>query len=188
MPKNKKKLLKNILRIIALSCVGVFLGFNIYFWNAQSLTGNALPMPFGFGTAIVLSGSMEPTLSVDDLIFVKAQDGYEVGDVVVYQSGSILVVHRIISMDGTTMVTKGDANNADDGEMEVSIIKGAVVGRVKNAGAFVRLLKSPLVSLGLLAGAVLLMERSYRKEKQQGDEQIDKIKEEIRRLKAEQEK
>lgn len=187
MASDKKKTFKTILRIVALSCVGVFLGFNIYLWNAQSLTGNALPMPLGFGTAIVLSGSMEPTLSIDDLIFVKSQNSYAVDDVVVYQSGSMVVVHRIISIDGTTVITQGDANNTDDGEMDISVIKGAVIGRVKNAGAIVRLLKSPMVSVSLLAAAVLLMERSYRKEKEQSNEQLDKIKEEIRRLKAEQE-
>lgn len=187
MNKDNKKRLKTILRIVALSCVGIFLGFNIYLWNAQGLTGNALPMPFGFGSAVVLSGSMEPTFSVDDLIFVKAQDSYSVGDVVVYQSGSILVVHRIITIDGDTVVTQGDANNAADGEMDISLIKGRVIGSVSNAGAMVRLIKSPIVSIVLLAGSVLLLERSYRKEKQQGNEELDKIKEEIRRLKAEQE-
>ena len=184
---NRNKLIKTILRCVALAAVGIFLGLNIYAWNAQSLMGNALPMPFGVGTAVVLSGSMEPELSIDDLIIVKSRDAYEVGDVVVYQSGSMLVVHRIISMNGTTMVTKGDANNTDDGEMDISVIKGAVIGRVKNAGAAVRLLKSPMVSLGLLAGAIFLAERSYRKERQKGDDELDKIKEEIRRLKAEQE-
>ena len=184
MPKHKTKLLKTILRIVALSCVGVFLGFNIYMWNARSLTGNALPMPLGFGTAIVLSGSMEPTLSVDDLIFVKTQDSYEVDDVVVFQNGSMVVVHRIVSIDGEMVTTQGDANNAPDGEMDMKLIKGRVIGSVKKAGVLVRLLKSPVVSIGLLTAAVLLMERSYRKEKQQANEEIDKIREEIERLKA----
>lgn len=187
MAKDKKKLLKTILRIVALSCVGIFLGFNIYLWNAQSLTGNALPMPFGYGTAIVLSGSMEPTLSVDDLIFVKEQDSYAVGDIVVYQSGSMLVVHRIMQIDGENVITKGDANNAEDGEMALSAIKGRVTGHVDGIGSVVRVMKSPIVSVGLLAAAVFLMERSYRKEKQQGDDELDKLKEEIRRLKEEQE-
>lgn len=187
MDKDKKKLLKTVLRIIALSCVAVFLGFNIYMWNAQTLTGNALPMPFGFGTAIVLSGSMEPVLSVDDLIFVRAQEAYNIGDMVVFQSGTVLVVHRIIAIDGDKATTKGDANNTDDGEIALSAIKGTVVGSVKNAGAVVRAVKSPVVSIALLVGAIFLLERSYRKEKQQGDAQLDRIKEEIRRLKAEQE-
>lgn len=182
-----KKRLKMILRIVALSLVGIFLGFNIYIWNAQSLTGNAMPMPFGFGAAIVLSGSMEPALSVDDLIIVREVEQYRVGDVVVFQSGSSLVVHRIIRLEGDMVVTQGDANNAPDEEMEMSRIKGRVVGCVPNAGVAVRVVKSPLVSVGLLALSVFLMERSYRKEKEQGDEELDKLKEEIRRLKAEQE-
>ena len=183
MPKANRKMLKSILRIIALCCVGAFLGINIYFWNAQSLTGNALPMPFGYGTAIVLSGSMEPELSVDDLIFVKEQDGYEVGDVVVYQSGSSLVVHRIISADGETIVTQGDANNTPDGEIDISLVKGCVIGHIAGVGGLVRLMKSPLVSIALLAGAIFLLERSYRKEKQQSDDEVERIKAEIRKLK-----
>ena len=187
MPADKNKILKTVLRIIALSCVSIFLGCNIYLWNAQSLTGNVLPMPFGVGVAVVLSGSMEPELSVDDVIVVVAQDSYEVGDVVVYQSSGALVVHRIVKIDGEMVVTKGDANNADDGEMNIGLIKGEVTGHIDGAGAVVRLMKSPIVSVGLLAVAIFLLERSYRKEKQQGDDELDAIKAEIRRLKAEQE-
>ena len=39
----------------------------------------------------------------------------------------------------------------------------------------------------MLAAAVFLLERSYRKDKQKGDAEMDAIKAEIRRLKAEQE-
>ena len=184
---DKKKMIKTVLRIVALSCVGIFLGCNIYLWNAQSLTGNALPMPFGVGVAVVLSGSMEPELSVDDVIFVRAQESYAEGDIVVFQNGGSVVVHRIVKLDGETVVTKGDANNAEDGEMDVSVIKGKVVGHADGLGAAVRLLKSPLVSISTLAAAVFLLERSYRKDKQKGDAEMDAIKAEIRRLKAEQE-
>ena len=173
---DKKKMIKTVLRIVALSCVGIFLGCNIYLWNAQSLTGNALPMPFGVGVAVVLSGSMEPELSVDDVIFVRQQESYAEGDVVVFQSGGSVVVHRIVKLDGETVVTKGDANNTNDAEMHVSAIKGIVTGHVDGLGALVRLLKSPVVSIGLLAGAVFLMERSYRKDKQKGDDEMDAIK------------
>ena len=185
MQSKRKKILKLVLRIVALTFVAAFLGCNIYLWNAQSLTGNTLPMPFGRGVAIVLSGSMEPTLSVDDLIFVKAQDSYQVGDVVVFQSGSSVVVHRIIEINGDSVVTQGDANNAADEEMPLSRIKGEVTGRIRNAGGIVRFAKTPVVSIALVVLAVFLLERSYRKEKQQGDNELDKLKEEIRRLKAE---
>ena len=181
------KKLKSILRTAALLAVGLVLGIQLYFWNARSLVGNALPMPFGYGAALVLSGSMEPSIMTDDLILVKEAESYETGDIVVYQSGSIIVVHRIESIDGEMVVTRGDANNAADEPIAMSYIKGRVIGRIPNMGNFVRALKSPVGTITLIAAAFLLMELGYRREKQKDEDELDKIKEEIRRLKAEQE-
>lgn len=179
----KKGRLKLILRLIAMACAGLFIGYNAYLWNVQSMQGNVLPMPFGVGSAIVLSGSMEPTLSVDDMIIVTRQREYHVDDVVVYQSGNSLVVHRIVAMDGHLVTTQGDANNAPDEPMDVALVKGKVVGQIRNAGRVVRLLKSPVISYGLMALAIFLLERSFRREKQQDNDEIQKLEDEIRRLK-----
>lgn len=179
----KNPRLKLILRIIAMCCAGLFIGYNGYLWNIQTLQGNVLPMPFGVGSAIVLSGSMEPALHVDDMIIVTRQEDYQTGDVVVYQSGSSLVVHRIVSMEGNMVTTQGDANNAPDEPVDIGQIKGEVVGCVRNVGGIVRVLKAPLVSYGLMALAILLLERSFRQEKRQDNEEIEKLEEEIRRLK-----
>lgn len=180
------KNLKTIARTALLVFAGLVLGVNVYLWNARSLTGNALPMPFGVGAAVVLTGSMEPTIMADDLIIVKAQETYTPDEVVVYQSGNLLVVHRIVDIDGDLVTTQGDANNAPDEPVELSRLKGSVVGVIPKAGAFVRLLKTPTATLSIIAAALLLMEVSYRREKQKGDDELEQIKEEIRRLKAEQ--
>lgn len=182
MPK-----LKKIARSVLLIFVSLIVGVNIYLWNARSLMGNALPMPFGYGTAVVLTGSMEPTIMVDDLIFVQEQDSYALDDIVVYQSGSILVVHRIIDIDSDTVTTKGDANNAPDAPVSAAQIKGRVVRVLPRIGALIKLLKTPAASVMLIVGALLLMEVSYRNDKKKDSDELEKIKEEIRRLKAEQE-
>ena len=184
--KNKK--FPPILRTVFLIVVSLVLGINIYSWNARSLTGNVLPMPFGYGGAVVLSGSMEPTLAVDDLIIVQAADGYEVGDIVVYQTGHILVVHRIVAIDGETVTTRGDANNVDDGSIELTQVKGKVITHIPHVGKVVRLLKNPVATILLIVGAVLTVELPFLKEKEKKDEELERIKEEIRRLKEEQEK
>ena len=175
------KALKIVLRITALSLLALFLGANLYL-SLSYAGGNQLPMPFGYGMAVVLSGSMEgdapDSLSVDDMVIVKESDTYAVGDVVVYQRGRSMTVHRIIQMDG---------DNAPDEPIELSIVKGKVIGHVSNVGTVVRFLKSPVGVILVLALALFLMERSYRKEKDQGDEELEKIKEEIRKLKGEQE-
>lgn len=185
MTASNKKILRKVLRLVALSTVAIFLGLRIYCWNARSLTGNALPMPLGFGMATVLSGSMEPTYHVDDVIFVVASDHYAEDDVVVFQSGNILVVHRIIRFEGDLVVTQGDANNAEDEPMEISRIKGRVIGHVDGLGSLIRLVKTPVVSYGLLGLAVFLLERSFRQEKKTKEDELDKLKEEIRRLQQE---
>lgn len=176
------KQLKTALRMLTLLVVGVFLGVRFYAWNAQHLTGNAVPMPFGVGASVVLSGSMEPALSVGDLLIFTEEEHYEVGDVVVYQSVRTPVVHRIIALDTETVITQGDANNAADKPFGVQLIKGKVVTVVPLVGYLIWALKTPLGTILTIAAAVLLMELSYRKEQQEQSREQEKIKEEIRRL------
>lgn len=183
--RNKK--FPPVLRTVFLIAVSLVLGINLYNWNAKSLTGNVLPMPFGYGGAVVLSGSMEPAIMTGELIVVKAEDSYAVGDVVVYQSGKMLVVHRIVDMDAETVTTRGDANNTNDVPIELKQIKGRVIVHVPHVGALVRLLKTPAATILLIAGAVLSVELPYRKEKEKKEEELERIKAEIRRLKEEQE-
>ena len=183
----KNKVIPTVLRTVFLIVVSLVLGINIYNWNARSLTGNVLPMPFGYGGAVVLSGSMEPAIAMDELIIVQASDSYELGDVVVYQDGHMLVVHRIVAMDGNTVTTRGDANNTEDSPIEMTQVKGKVIAHIPYVGALVRLLKTPVVTILLVVGAVLSVELPYRKEKEENDEELERIKAEIRRLKEEQE-
>ena len=114
-----KKRLSFIFRLILILIISLTFGFGIYNWNASSLSGNKLPMPFGFGLAVVVSGSMEPELSVNDLIFVVQTNDYQVREMVVFQDGNTLVVHRIIRIEGEgderQFITKGDANLSMDG-------------------------------------------------------------------------
>jgi len=180
------KQIKTILRTLLIIFVSLVVGFNLYTWNAQSLMGNTLPMPFGYGAAVVLTGSMEPTIHVNDVILVAEQPTYAENEIAVYQSGSILVVHRILDITDGMVTTKGDANNAPDAPIELSAVKGKVVGVIPGVGSIVKILKTPTATAVMLIGAVLLLEASFRKDKAKGDEQLEKIKEEIRKLKDEQ--
>lgn len=184
-PKQRKKNHATWRRLI-LAVLGVILGVNAYLANANNLLGNKLPMPFGYGAAVVLSGSMEPTFSKDDLIFVKKTDDISVGDIVVYQSGNELIVHRIISISKDMVVTQGDANNVSDPPFEKSAVKGVVLGWIPYAGKLVNILKTPTGTILVLLCAFLLVELSFRKQKDKDNEELEDIKEEIRRLKEEQ--
>ena len=184
-PKHAKKKFskKTVFRYIVFSFIGIVLGLFVYTQNAKGLLKDKMPMPFGYGMSVVLSGSMESRLSVDDLVIIKATDSYNVNDIVIYQDGNSLVIHRIIEIDGDTVTTKGDANNTSDEPIQKSQIKGVLVYDIAGFGAVVNILKQPVFVILILAAAFLLTELSYRKEKDTDTEELDEIKKMIEELK-----
>lgn len=184
-PKHAKKDFnkKIVFRYIVLSFIGIVLGLCIYTQNAKGLVRDEMPMPFGYGMSVVLSGSMEDRLSVDDLVIIKATDHFVVNDIVLYQDGDNLVIHRIIEIDGDTVITKGDANNVADEPINKSQIKGVLVYDIAGIGAAVNILKQPVSIIIILVAPLLLTELSYRKEKENDTEELDEIKKMIEELK-----
>ena len=78
---------------------------------------------------------MTPKYPVGSMIYVKATpfEDLEVGDVVTFRTsadGGWIVTHRISQIDKetATIVTKGDANNTEDG----SILYSSIIGRAAN--------------------------------------------------------
>ena len=152
------------------------------------VTGDSLPMPLGFGSAVVLTGSMEDVLHPNDLIFVAKQKSYKVNDIVVWSTGGTPVVHRIIEMDadGGVITTKGDANNIADDPIPLSKVKGKMIFRIPLIGfipRFVRTMPGMIITLVLLFTLLFLSVKT----RMQDDEEAAKRKkaeEEIARLRA----
>ena len=178
-----KKLFKTpVARYLILTVLAVAIGVNVFSLHASRLAGNAVPMPFGVGASVVLSGSMEPALSVGDLLIIRQQENYETGNIVVYQSGTMPVVHRIVAMSDGIVTTRGDANNATDKPFPADAIKGKVVAAIPLIGYVAWALKSPVAVVIMLAAAVLLVEWSFHTGKSEKEEEKEKLKAEIRAL------
>lgn len=79
----------------------------------------------------VMSGSMQPELMVGDSIIVKEVNEYTVNDIVTYKKDTFYVTHRIVSVDGDKVVTKGDANTSEDDPIDKKDILGKVVYKGK---------------------------------------------------------
>lgn len=153
-----------LLRAIALLLIGCVLGLSIYQWNANTSAGNSLPMPFGWGTTIVMSGSMEPTLTANDLAVIHETEEYTIGDIVVYQSDSMLVTHRIIDIQGDMAIMQGDANNAPDDPVPTTNIIGKMVLKIPVIGGIVRAIKSAPGILILIIAVCSIIPKHLTKE------------------------
>lgn len=89
--------------------------------------------PFGVTMLKVSSNSMRPEFEKGDIIFIKKQENYEIGDIITYQTkDNNLVTHRVIEKYGNDYITKGDSNNIEDEEkIKPEQIKGKLIIKIK---------------------------------------------------------
>lgn len=123
-----------------------------------------IPYFMGYTELAVLTGSMQPTLPVGTLIYVKETDPaqLDVGDVVTYRlDGDTMVTHRVIEIDpeAQTLITQGDANEDPDGEITFDRIVGKMDFSIPYLGYISMNIRTPMgiVSIcGVLVVIILL--------------------------------
>ena len=183
---NKKgKIILTILKILFTVFASILLGYNLYLINAKVFLKEKLPMPFGFGTAVVVSNSMYPSLEVNDLIIIEKTNDYQIGDIVVYDDGNVLVVHRIVEIDDEVFVAKGDVNNSNDKPYSINLIKGEVVNVIPEMGVLQEVISNPVVKILFFVITFVLFELSFKADKKEKSKENQELLDEIDRLKNE---
>ena len=149
-----KKIKKIFNVIINIFCILIIV-LNIYIIFNNIVLKNNTISAFGYSALIVISGSMEPEISVDDLILIKSQDEYTLDDIVTYKTTNSLVTHRIIRIDEEKIYTKGDSNNTEDDPIKVEQIYGKVVYNIKGIGKVISFITKP-TTISVLLGSTFL--------------------------------
>lgn len=113
---------------------------------------NAIPSIFGIKTFTIISGSMQPTFEIDDVIFVKEYNINELeeGDIISFVQGEDIITHRIDKIDKnekeTIFITKGDANNVTDtNKVKASQIEGKYIFKISKVGKILNILKNKVI-------------------------------------------
>ncbi len=93
----------------------------------------------------VRSGSMTPAVNLGDMVIVgpaSAIGGIKPGVIVSYELVKNLITHRVLSIDGNTLITKGDANETPDPRpVQFSQVKSRYLFKIPYVGyltSFVR--------------------------------------------------
>lgn len=174
MPENVKKILDTVTTVL----VALVMIFAVF------LIGSRLT---GLQVFNVISGSMEPTYSVGDLLYVKTvdPDSVKVGDPITFVLNEDLVVatHRVVAVDSVNrqFTTKGDANESEDARpVHFNNLVGVPVFAIPLLGYVSAYIQSPpglYVAIGfgvLLLTAVFLPDLLTKKSEeaeQQGEDQ-----------------
>lgn len=111
--------------------------------------------------------SMEPTLFTGDLMVMRRQDAYEIGQIVAFESdmNGAIVVHRIVDVVGDRHLLKGDNNSfLDRFTPTVDEIIGAEVFTIPGGERVAALAASTptIVLQGLMLAVALWVLRSSR--------------------------
>lgn len=151
------KLAIKICKYILLAAMSVLLLLNIINILQMTLGKQEIPLTFGYGKAVVVTGSMEPAIMAGDLIVIHEQADYRDGDIVLFEANSH-ITHRIVETTQTGFITKGDANNVNDDEITKDQIVGKVVFTIPKIGYVAEFLATPFGMLVLVLGLLLIME------------------------------
>lgn len=153
-----EKTMQNLITVL----LAFLLVCNLYLILMERIMGVEHPAIFGYSAAVVASGSMEPALSVDDLIVNHNQTDYEEGDIITFQNGDSLTTHRIVAVTEEGYVTQGDANNVADQEaVSAEAVIGRVVGSVPYIGKLLAFLKTPFGMMLLVFSGLLILELPF---------------------------
>ncbi len=173
MTETKKsgfKTFSKIFRIVKNIVFGVVLAFlvGVIILTIMTRANGETPFIFGYSVQRVLTGSMEPTLEVGDVILCHQVDPMtiEKDDIITYKGirGSFKdkpVTHRVVKApykdgDAYYIVTKGDNNPIEDSPIPIS----SVMGKFETKIAFLEPLYNFFITpLGLLTiiGLIILV-------------------------------
>lgn len=109
--------------------------------------------------AVVVTGSMEPTVPRGSLAVVFKSNDYGVGDVVLFKAYNRLILHRIVGLEDGCFLTKGDANaNRDAWELASDNVVGKLYIVIPYVGLVINGLRQPLIFASLMTLLYLLFE------------------------------
>ncbi len=164
----------NVIKWLLFACVSAILAANVYTIVRRSFFNDEFPTVFGFGSAVVVSDSMETEISRGDVIIIQRRDSYENGDVLTYRDGDSFTTHRLMRTQNGEYILQGDANDSEDAPVSPERVVGKVVLILPKFGKMLDFFKSELGLVILLVvgiGIIFLPDwiRDFVRAKQAAD-------------------
>ena len=152
-----------VLGVIAIIAVWGFLQLNVQKKEYINILGYSV-----FSTE---TGSMSPTMETGDIVIIKIGDEIKENDIITYKKENVLITHRVVSIDGDTVITKGDYNNTEDEPIQKNNIIGKVVFIINEVEIWKKVFTDIHVIIPIVITVILFILLVSYKEKT-GDENV----------------
>ena len=120
---------------------------------------------FGYSIFNTATGSMSPTMEKGDIVFVKIGEQTKEKDIITYKKDNSFITHRIIKIDGESIIAKGDNNNTQDEPITKDSIVGKVVYIINNVEVWKNVFSDTSVIIPVVLTVVLFVILVSYKEK-----------------------
>jgi len=151
--KRALKWIVNVLSVLLL----LLLVLAVY-GKATSIFGRKVyPNYFGYTFFSVASGSMEPTLFINDVILVKiGNDDINENDIITFvNEKEEIITHRVLNINGNVFTVKGDNNNTIDSPINRDQIIGKTVKVFPKLSVWQKIMSEPKILIVLFITLLL---------------------------------
>ena len=171
-----EKIFSKILNVL-LTIILLALAILIYNYVQITVLKKDYTNIFGYTAFQVVSGSMEETIKVGDIIIAKLKYNQPLkhGDIIVFKQDENIITHRIIEMGDGKIITKGDANNTTDNPITRSEVIGKVIKIIPNIAIWKKVFTSPKVIISVITTIIFFgIAFSFKEKNQCKEKEEDK--------------
>ena len=174
-----RKIISKTLTILLILFTVSVMSLATYNFVSVKILNKDYPNLFGYTFFEIVSGSMSPQIEKGDMIIVKLDTDYKVGDIISFKDNDSIITHRIVQINDDNIVTKGDANNTEDNPITKNQVIGKTVKIVSRAFILAKVFTTPkvlfmcLITLTMMCWCAASFKNEVKKEKIKSDGRID---------------
>ena len=159
------KIIKNIIINLIIFVLGIIAIIAIWTSIQLSVQGKEYVDIFGYSIFSTETASMSPTIEIGDIVIVKIDKNVQEKDIITYKNDESFITHRIIKMDGDSIIAKGDNNNTQDKPITKDAVLGKVVFIFNNVEVWKKVFSDISVIIPIIITVVLFVILISYKEK-----------------------
>lgn len=127
---------------------------------------------FGYSIFSTETGSMSPTIEIGDVIIVKIGEQVQEKDIITYKKDNSFITHRIVKIEGNSIIAKGDNNNTQDEEITQDAVVGKVVFIINNVEIWKNVFSDMNVIIPIIITLILFVILVFYKEKNEPNKEV----------------
>ena len=159
------KIIKSIIINLIIFILGIIAIIAIWTSIQLNVQNKEYVNMFGYSMFSTATGSMSPTIEIGDIVIVKIGEDVKEKDIITYKNDNSFITHRIIKIDGESIIAKGDNNNTQDKPIKKDAILGKVVFTINNVEVWKKVFLDPSVIIPIIITVILFVILVSYKEK-----------------------